>query len=91
MKSEVTRNTKQIKACCSLLTPHHTTRTKGKTLLLPLMFSPVILVTPPRVAAAPIMAYSPGVTHDSLGEQNNWKNSLSLNVLQNMDARGSGA
>ena len=24
---------------------------------------PVILVTPPRLAAAPTMAYSPGVTH----------------------------
>ena len=38
-------------------------------------------MTPPSVAAAPIMAYSPGVTHVSFGEQNSSKKDDSRKVL----------
>ena len=44
---------------------------------------PVILVTPPRAAAAPIMAYKPGLTQSTLGAQNRLKNPESLPELNN--------
>jgi len=44
---------------------------------------PVILVTPPRAAAAPIMAYKPGLTQSTLGAQNRLKNPESLPELKN--------